>query len=130
MIGYIKKCQICQHEPLITILSLGHHATVHAHLEERQLHIPEITYPLNLVLCENCGLSQLDYIGDPKVIFPLEYPYQTGMTNMLIKNFKQLADELEITYALKPGDLIVDIGSNDGTLLKPFKDRMENGCLK
>ena len=123
MIGYITKCQICQHEPLTPILALGHHATVHAHLNKEQLHNPEITYPLNLVLCKNCGLSQLDYIGDPNVIFPLEYPYQTGMTNMLIRNFKQLADELEAKYALKPNDLIVDIGSNDGTLLQPFKDK-------
>jgi len=123
MIGYAQKCQICQHEPLIPILNLGHHAPVHVHLNEKQLHQPEITYPLNLVLCENCGLSQLDYIGDPKIIFPPEYPYQTGMTNMLIKNFKQLANELEIKYELKPNDLIVDIGSNDGTLLQPFKDK-------
>lgn len=123
MLGHITKCQICLQENLLPILSLGHHATVHAHLNEQQLNEPENTYPLNLVFCDNCGLSQLDYIGDPKVIFPLEYPYQTGMTNMLIKNFKQLADELEKKYELKPNDLIVDIGSNDGTLLQPFKDK-------
>lgn len=123
MIGYIKECQICKHSPLVSILNLGHHAPVHVLLNENQLHGPETTYPLNLVLCENCGLCQLDYIGDPKIIFPKEYPYQTGMTNMLIRNFKQLSDELEEKYSLKPNDLIVDIGSNDGTLLQPFKDK-------
>lgn len=123
MIGYNENCQICKHSPLTTILELGHHAPVHAHLNEKQLHEPETTYPLNLVLCENCGLSQLDYIGDPTIIFPLEYPYQSGMTNMLIRNFKQLSDQLEKDYNLKSDDLIVDIGSNDGTLLKPFKDK-------
>ncbi|MDP2684180.1 MAG: class I SAM-dependent methyltransferase [bacterium] len=123
MIGYIEKCQICEHSPLTMVLNLGHHTPVHVRITKELLHQPETTYPLNLVLCENCGLSQLDYIGDPKVIFPLEYPYQTGMTNMLIRNFKQLADELEPKYGLKPNDLIVDIGSNDGTLLQPFKDK-------
>lgn len=123
MIGYIEKCQICRDSPLIDILKLGHHAPVHSHLTKEKLNEPETTFPLNLVLCQNCGLSQLDYIGDPNIIFAPEYPYQTGMTNMLIRNFKQLADTLEKEYELKSGDLIVDIGSNDGTLLQPFKDK-------
>jgi hypothetical protein len=123
MIGHQKQCQTCKNEPMTTILKLGHHAPVHVHLDEKSLFEPEVTYPLNLVLCEKCGLSQLDYIGDPKIIFPPEYPYQTGMTNMLIRNFKQLADKLESEYSLKQNDLIVDIGSNDGTLLQPFKEK-------
>lgn len=119
--GHIDQCQTCQHSPLVPLLKLGHHAPVHAHLKNDQLDQAENTYPLNLVLCESCGLSQLDYIGDPEVVFPMEYPYQTGMTSMLIRNFKQLCDELHNDYQLKPDDLIVDIGSNDGTLLEPFK---------
>lgn len=122
-IGHITKCQTCSAPNLKTVLSLGHHAPVHAHLAKEQLSEAEVTYPLNLVRCAKCGLFQLDYIGDPEIIFPPEYPYQTGLTNMLIRNFRELADLLTEKYKLNSDDLIVDIGSNDGTLLQGFKEK-------
>lgn len=122
-IGNQTQCQICQHSPLTPILSLGHHSPVHAHLNKEGLHKPETTYPLNLCRCSNCGLPQLDYICDPKIIFPPEYPYKTGLTNMLIKNFRALAELLMEKYQINSGDLIIDIGSNDGTLLQGFKEK-------
>ncbi|MEK7083727.1 MAG: class I SAM-dependent methyltransferase, partial [Patescibacteria group bacterium] len=73
--------------------------------------------------CPSCTLWQLDYIGDPNVIFPPEYPYQTGLTNMLVRNFRALADTVATRYHLTSSDLVIDIGSNDGTLLKGFKDK-------
>lgn len=121
-IGHIVRCQICSAPNLKTVLSLGHHAPVHSHLTKEQLLEGEMTYPLNLVRCAECGLFQLDYIGDPEVIFPPEYPYQTGLTNMLIRNFRELANLLTKKYKLNSNDLIVDIGSNDGTLLQGFKE--------
>lgn len=122
-VGYITKCQICYATNLKTVLSLGHHAPVHAHLTKDQLSEAEVTYPLNLVRCSECGLFQLDYIGDPEIIFPSEYPYQTGLTNMLIRNFRELANLLIEKYNLNLDDLVVDIGSNDGTLLRGFKEK-------
>jgi len=122
-IGHINKCQICSSSDLNLVLGLGHHAPVHAHITKEQLSEPETTYPLNLIRCCNCGLLQLDYIGDPEIIFPPEYPYQTGLTNMLIRNFEELADQVFSEYKFKDTDLIVDIGSNDGSLLKSFKKR-------
>ncbi|MBI2989720.1 MAG: class I SAM-dependent methyltransferase [Candidatus Magasanikbacteria bacterium] len=122
-IGPLTECQICEDTRLTSILDLGHQAPVHAHLSKEQLRLPENTFPLRLVLCQNCGLVQLDYIGDPSVIFPPEYPYQTGMTRMLVKNFQELSETLLRSYQIPAGALIVDIGSNDGTLLKPFKDQ-------
>jgi len=74
-------------------------------------------------MCPACGLVQLDYIADPKVVFPPEYPYQTGMTNMLIRNFEQLAEEMHSQSAFGTGDLVIDIGSNDGSLLRAFRNK-------
>lgn len=123
LIGHITKCQICSHDGLETILPLGYHPPIHSHIDSKKIHEPEITYPLNLCRCPNCELLQLDYIGDPKVIFPPEYPYQTGLTNMLVRNFRSLADLLTEKYSLSSKDLVIDIGSNDGTLLQGFKDK-------
>jgi 2-polyprenyl-3-methyl-5-hydroxy-6-metoxy-1,4-benzoquinol methylase len=121
--GYITKCQICSSEGLETILDLGHHPMVQAYITESQLHDVETTYPLNLCRCRACGLVQLDYIADPATVFPPEYPYQTGMTNMLVRNFEQLAALLHQRLAFAADDLVIDIGSNDGTLLRAFRDK-------
>ncbi|MDP2709100.1 MAG: class I SAM-dependent methyltransferase [bacterium] len=122
-IGHIDKCQICSNNNLKTILTFGHQPIVQSYLTEKQLHEAEATYPLNFCFCPACGLAQLDYIPDPKLVFPKNYPYRTGLTDMLIRNFRELADTLEKKYQLKNTDLIIDIGCNDGTLLQGFKDK-------
>lgn len=122
-IGHLTSCQVCGHLKLNKILSLGHHAPVHGHLTAKGLQESETVYPLNFCRCPNCGLMQLDYIVDPKVLFYLEYPYFSGMTNMLIRDFRNLRDTLVAQYGIKENDLVVDIGSNDGTLLVGFKEK-------
>lgn len=122
-VGHINKCQICSNENLEPVLLIGHQPIVQAYLTKKTLREPEITYPLNLVRCPKCGLVQLDYIVNPEIVFHLNYPYHTGMTNMLIRNFRSLADTLTKKYKLTPDNLIIDIGSNDGTLLRGFKEK-------
>lgn len=116
-------CQVCGRKPLTLILALGHQPVTQRYLSEQTLREPETTYPLHLCRCARCGLIQLDYIVAPEIVFPKEYPYRTGLTNMLVRNFHSLAEALETHGYFKPNDLIVDIGSNDGTLLKPFRAR-------
>ena len=61
---------------------------------------------------------------NPAILFPPSYPYTSGTTKILRENFAELAREVESLYPLKPNQLIIDIGSNDGTLLSNFQ---ENG---
>ncbi|MBI2020927.1 class I SAM-dependent methyltransferase [Candidatus Giovannonibacteria bacterium] len=117
------KCQICGNKKLELVLSLGHQPVVQAYLRTEDLTKPETTYPLNFSRCPKCGLLQLDSIVDPKIVFPKNYPYRTGLTNMLIRNFEELAEESLKENRFKKGDLVIDIGSNDGTLLQSFKKR-------
>lgn len=121
--GPVTHCQICGGKNLRTILSLGHQPVPQEYLTKERLHEMEATYPLNLVYCGSCGLVQLDYIVPPEIVFPRDYPYRTGLTNMLIRNFRALADALEREGYVKEEGLIVDIGSNDGTLLQGFKKK-------
>lgn len=122
-IGPVKNCQACNSKNLEMILRYGNQPITQAYLKQKELYQPEITYPLNLVYCKKCGLLQLDYIVEPEIVFPLNYPYRTGLTNMLIRNFRELANLVIPKYRLRPGDLVIDIGSNDGTLLQGFKER-------
>lgn len=122
-VGHVSECQICRSKSLKLILSLGHHPVPQEYLTKEKLHEVEATYPLNLVYCGGCGLVQIDYIVPPEIVFPPDYPYRTGLTNMLIKNFQTLSDTLNEAGYVKEKGLIVDIGSNDGTLLSFFKDK-------
>jgi len=117
------RCQICGNPKLSLVLSLGHQPVLQEYLTEEKLQEPEVTYPLNLVFCNICGLSQLDYIIDPKLVFMPHYPYRTGLTLMLVRNFDSLAETMHEAGHYKKNDLVVDIGSNDGTLLQQFKKR-------
>lgn len=116
-------CQICGGKKLESIIQYGNQPIVQSYISPSNILSPEVTYPLNLVFCSSCGLLQLDYIPDPDIVFPKNYPYRTGLTNMLIRNFQELAEKVVSSYKLKNGDLVVDIGSNDGTLLKGFKEK-------
>ena len=118
--GHSSICQICSNTNLQIILKYGHQCSVHGHRTKEQLNEEEVYYPLNLCFCTNCFLVQIDYIVDPKTVFYPEYPYMTSLTNMLVNNFKELANKCCKNF-LGPRDLIVDIGSNDGSLLKCFQ---------
>ena len=120
-VGHVKECQICRNKNLKIFLSLGHHPVPQEYLTKERLHEMEATYPLNMVFCDRCSLVQIDYIVPPEIVFPPDYPYRTGLTNMLIRNFQALADTMEKDGYIRKNGLAVDIGSNDGTLLKPFK---------
>ena len=66
---------------------------------------------------------QLGLVVDPAILFPPEYPYTSGTTKILRENFAEMAQEVASLYPLKSNDLVVDIGSNDGTLLSNFATR-------
>ncbi len=79
---------------------------------------PSKRYPLNLVRCMVCGLVQLDFIPDPQLVFKKSHPYSTGNSAALREHYQGLAREL--TDGLLIDDVVVDIGANDGTLLRCY----------
>lgn len=75
-------------------------------------------YPLKLLKCTQCTLVQLSYIPDQHDMFPPDHPFATGNTRANHANAVELA--LQAGDWLSRGDLVVDIGANDGTLLSKF----------
>lgn len=122
-IGKITACQICGNKKLEDIINLDHQPPCDVLPNAKEIKEEEIHYPTNVVRCTSCGLVQLDFIPPPQIVFHQKYPYRTGITQMLVDNFKSLAAETVKTLKLKPRSLIVDIGSNDGTALQQFKDK-------
>jgi hypothetical protein len=117
----IECCQICGHVPLDDVLSLGYMRATNQMEPVGQPLRQQVWFPNNLLHCRNCDLVQLGIVIDPAVVFPPEYPYTTGNTKMLRDNFADLCREASSMLKLGPDDLVVDIGSNDGTLLSNFK---------
>jgi C-methyltransferase C-terminal domain/Putative zinc binding domain/Methyltransferase domain len=117
----VECCQICGHEPLETVLSLGYMPPVNQMVAIGAVQQQQIWFPTNLMHCSNCELVQLGVAVDPVIIFPPEYPYTSGMTRILRENFADLYAESSKMLGLGKDDLTVDIGSNDGTLISNFQ---------
>lgn len=118
----IEKCQICHSRQLDSLLFLGFLPPVNEMLEVKETPNVEMRFPLELLRCETCGLVQIGYEVDPKILFPHSYPYLSGTTRILRDNFLELSQQVKALFPFKTSDLVVDIGANDGTLLRPFKE--------
>lgn len=117
----VETCQICDASDLEPALFLGYLPPVNQLRPIGQRPIQQPAYPAQLLYCPKCRLVQLGLIVDPNILFPPDYPYTSGTTRILRENFQELCTEARDLLALTPDDLIVDVGSNDGTLLTPFK---------
>ena len=107
----VTACQLCGSDDLTLLLDMGEQPLSERHDDPRR-------YPLRLLECLNCTLVQLDHVVDQREVFPPDHPYATGNTGVLRQHFAKLAHDL--TPLLSPGDLVVEIGCNDGTLLREF----------
>jgi len=78
-------------------------------------------YPLELNFCQDCGLVQVTGVIDPELIYG-EYLYETSISLNLQKHFSHYVNEVMRRINPEKGSLVIDIGSNDGTLLKFFQE--------
>lgn len=121
--GHISHCQICNSANLHTILDLGHQPLCDSLLTKEMLDEPEKTYPLRMIWCQNCTCVQLDYCVDGKLVYHPDYPYRSGITKELVEYQVAISQSLAKKYNLTSEDLVIDVGSNDGTLLKGFQQQ-------
>jgi len=91
-------------------------------LTKEQLGLPEITAPLDLVFCPNCTLVQIMETVDPRIIYCNDYPYFSSVSKTLLEHTRENAKELIKSRELNPNSLVVEIGSNDGYMLKNFHE--------
>jgi hypothetical protein len=118
----VECCQVCGHAPLDTVLSLGYMPPVNQMVPIGEIPRQLPWFPTTLLHCRKCELVQLGLAVDPVIIFPPEYPYTSGTTKLLRDNFADLQRESAALLGLSGKDLVIDIGSNDGTLLSNFQN--------
>lgn len=109
------KCHLCGHQQLSSIIELGQQPLANKYPRKDQFS-DEKFYPLSVQFCENCNNVQIDTVVSRKIMFE-DYYYLSSVNPGLVRHFNDLAAKI--------GDarFVVDIGSNDGVLLKPLKDR-------
>jgi hypothetical protein len=116
----VDHCQVCDSTDLETVIFIGYLPPVNAMPAIGSRPAEQPAYPAEVLRCKHCQLVQIGLIVDPAILFPPTYPYTSGTTKILRENFAELSSEVARLYPLKPTDLIVDVGSNDGTLLSNF----------
>lgn len=116
-------CRICQSESLTKFLDLGFTPLADDFLPSNRLNEPEVYYPLEVFICNDCSLVQLGYVVPREILFQRDYPYVSSTTKTGVKHFHSLAKEVSSRFSLQPNDLVIDIGSNVGVLLEGFKNQ-------
>ena len=114
-------CQGCGSGDLERLLDLGYQPLCNEFRPAGDSPEPQTFYPLCVCYCHQCSLAQLDYIIPTEVAFGDQYTYLTGSSESLIRYYSDLAGSLKERYDLRPGDTVIEIGSNDGTFLKAFQ---------
>lgn len=112
----IKACRICGEGGLHEVLSFGEMCLT-GKFPRYEEEVPE--GPLTLVQCE-CGAVQLAENYAPEVLYNLDYGYRSGLNPSMIEHLAWLADWAAFSTCYDPDDIVLDIGSNDGTLLGMF----------
>jgi Putative zinc binding domain len=117
----IPNCRICGQASLEPILSLGDMPPVNSFLSGPADFDQETKAPLAIVFCATCSHVQLTHQLDPKDVFT-DYVYFSSMSETIVRWGHQLAARYATEAALKPEQLVVELASNDGCILKPFKN--------
>lgn len=119
----LKDCLACGYSKLEKYLDLGSQPLANTYTKEPTI-LP--TYDLGVNFCSNCSHSQLTIAVDPKLMFS-DYKYVSGTTQTLRNYFKSFAEDFYpkrlSDTPIKPYGNVLEIGSNEGLLLKEFKDR-------
>ena len=109
-------CRACKRKKLMMFLPLGLHPLAQNFLNKNQLNKPEYLCPLDTYVCLSCGLIQVCDCVPPDYF--RNYLYVSSTINTMLKHFSDFADSLAAEFGTSPDLLTVDIGCNDGLLLK------------
>ncbi len=120
----IERCRICGNSHLVPIINLGEQylTGIFPKTKERKISFG----PLELVKCidsnaqEGCGLVQLRHSYELDEMYGHDYGYRSGLNQSMVKHLHNIVQKIQQAVSLKPGDLVIDIGSNDSTLLQGY----------
>ena len=127
MIKTIDKCRICGNSDLVPVVDLGDQYLTGVFPKTKESN--NLTKgPLKLVKCQenekSCGLLQLQNSYDLKELYGDNYGYRSGLNLSMVNHLKNKISNIQKIANLKSNDLIIDIGSNDGTTLSFYSPEL------
>lgn len=114
----IKKCRVASSDHLIPVLNLGQQVLTGVFPKSAQEVVTR--GPLELVWCPASGLIQLNHTYNPEEMYGANYGYRSGLNQSMVEHLTSKVLYLQRLVALQHGDIVLDIGSNDGTTLKAY----------
>ena len=115
-------CRLCGSNKISTVFQLTPTPPEDQFVSREQLRVAQEVYPLDLALCEACGYVHLPYVLSPEKSYT-DYIYVSKVTLGLKNHYQEYADEMLAMIQPLNDSLVVDLGSNDGTMLEAFKKR-------
>ena len=123
----VTSCHLCSSKNLVKVLDLGFHPLADFFMKKEQLQETERRYPLSVLLCLDCGHGMNSFVVPAETRYQEnDYSYDSGNSKISIEHFTDMAKEVSLRANLEKNDLVVDIGSNIGTLLNAFKNNGAN----
>ncbi len=114
-------CRLCDSSNTEKVVELEPIPLAEKYVSEDQVGQATDVFPIDLYQCLDCGHVQLLDVIDPEVLWK-DYTYHSGQTQGIVEHFREVATTILERHQPAANSLVVDIGSNDGTLLRPFKE--------
>ncbi len=116
-----RNCRTCGGGPLHTFVDLGSTPLANAYLRDADLDRPEPAYPLHARVCATCFLVQVDSVVPAEAIFS-EYAYFSSYSTSWVEHARRYAEAAVARFGLGVEHRVVEVASNDGYLLRHFRD--------
>ena len=117
----IARCRICENTELVPVLDLGNQALTGIFPKDKRQEVERM--PLQLVKCHgenHCGLLQLRHTGHLSRMYGGNYGYRSGLNHSMVQHLQRKVRSILDRIPVSSGDLVIDVGSNDGTTLQAF----------
>lgn len=111
-------CRYCKSKNLVEFLNLGDQAPSNSFIDEKDFENEE-SFPLKLSKCNDCHLVQLRDVVSGSDIFD-DYYYLSSSSKALVRHFEKMTSDISVQYHITDGDVVVDIGCNDGITLDAY----------
>jgi SAM-dependent methyltransferase len=120
-----KTCRICASDDLAVYLDLGTMPLVNRYLQSADETHSEPRFPLQIAFCRKCGLSQLTWVVDPRILYA-DYAYHSSISQTFRDHCQEMAVSLRHAFGLDRNSRILEIASNDGCLQRAFRSQNLN----
>ena len=117
----IRHCLLCKNKDLKNIFSLGNFFV--SNFVNKKNIKKGVKAPLNLIYCKKCTLIQLSHIAPQELMYKRFYWYRSSVTKTMQEGLKDIYEKSLKYISLKKNDVVLDIGANDGTLLKYYRKK-------